>query len=93
MSGGSFNYLYARAEGIGAESEYRDMADEMEHWPVARARLLEVAELLKRARAIHDEMGGVMQAVEWWKSCDYGQDQVDAAVRKWADGRPVVVDL
>lgn len=93
MSGGSFNYLYARAEGLGAESEYRDMAAVMEHWPVARARLLELADLLKRARKIHDEMGDVMSSVEWWQSHDSGQDAVDRAVEKWRAGRPVAEDL
>jgi len=32
------------------------------------------------------EMEGVWKAVEWWVSCDYGEDQVRSAIRKWSAG-------
>lgn len=83
MSGGSFGYLYSRADGLGDAVEYESMADEMGRWPDAQARMREIATLLRQAEKIHEEMSTVMHDVEWWKSCDYGEDQVDDGVEEW----------
>ncbi len=82
MSGGSFSYLYGRDDDI-APDVYLSMADVMDRWPDAQARLRQLAKLLDDAKAIHREMSGVMHDVEWWQSRDYGEDQVDEGVEEW----------
>lgn len=82
MSGGSFNYLYGKDDELRGD-EYRSMADEMSAWPDAQARIRQIATLLEEARSIHREMSNVMHDVEWWKSCDYGEDQVTRGVEEW----------
>lgn len=82
MSGGSFDYLYGKDDRLSGD-DYRSMAEEMSAWPDAQARVLKIAELLDEARKVHLEMSTVMHDVEWWRSCDYGEDQVTQGVEEW----------
>lgn len=85
MSGGSFGYLYQHHwEGAPAyPGRYEEMAEVMDRWPDARARLLEIVRLQREALKIHEELADVMQAVEWLHSSDWGEDSVDRAVKEW----------
>lgn len=87
MSGGSFDYLYSRPEA--RPGEYENMAELMDRWPDAMAAVLRIGALKKEAEAEHEKLSQLLQAVEWWRSCDYGEDQVDEAVAGWRDRQAI----
>ena len=91
MSGGSFNYLYAKdAAALLAEvNVLEDMADLLsQKFPGSKAAT-DTAGLLQRVRALQDDLesaplkslrGDVWHSVEWWQSNDYDDEQARAAV-------------
>ncbi len=91
MSGGSFNYLYAKdAAALLAEvSVLQDMADLLsQKFPGSKAAT-DTAGLLQRLRALQEDLDSaplrslredVWHSVEWWQSNDYDAEQASAAV-------------
>ena len=92
MSGGSFEYLYMRDPGEvmnGYEGELASMREALVEAGCEDAALAtEQARLVLRHAYIQYEaarqaLEGVWHAMEWWKSCDYGENQFREAVDKW----------
>lgn len=92
MSGGSFNYLYAKDpyEFIRIPSELEDMRDTLAGLGYAHDAARETDELLIKLRHIQviaetrlARLGEVWKAVEWWKSCDTDEASVKAALAKY----------
>jgi hypothetical protein len=92
MSGGSFNYLY----GIENLAELGDnhsgpslddlqaMAEFLAGLGWADAAAGETREWLELAeREIPKRLRDVWHAMEWWRSCDYGEDQARAEVQRY----------
>lgn len=83
MSGGSFDYLYRKdCPGVEdlqrmAEALAEASGDGFEH---ALEDTRELAEILEQVRNHSDELRRVWRTVEWWKSNDYGLDQVHEAL-------------
>lgn len=100
MSGGSFNYLYQWAEGwkdmacgLGDRpSDLDRMAAEIralqqKHPGVATKAAEDVALLewlLHQCQVVGQRLAPVFKAVEWWRSSDWGEDSVVAALAKHA---------
>lgn len=83
MSGGSWDYLYRKDDDLN-RPVYAEMADtKLSDFPDAAARLRRIFELTTEAREIHREMEGVMRAVEWVDSCDWGPESIAKAVEEW----------
>src|SRR3990167_4985840 len=86
MSGGSFNYLYAKYwPDIANEcdGELRNMADELAALGYAEDAAAETEELILimrqaavRVRTRQDRLKAVWKAVEWWKSSDSGEEAI-----------------
>lgn len=94
MSGGSYDYLYAWADDleqlIARRGQLKSMAERLSGLPYARDAAIETERLLAaidrleiqvqvRAEALAD----VWRAVEWWDSCDSGEDAVKAALAEY----------
>lgn len=91
MSGGSFNYLcFKDAEdifGYSGREELRRMVEELQAMPGAEDVAADAATALAivdyqtlRLQAHLDHLHEVFKAVEWWRSCDYGEDDVKEAI-------------
>ena len=85
MSGGSHEYLFVRwdTEGRVGEREVghlRDMIRELEtEFPeldLEAQQLRNLAECIEEVGKFWKDAEGVMYAVEWWASSDWGRDQV-----------------
>lgn len=81
MSGGSYEYLYSAAENDTLEShreELERMRARLAELGATRAawRTGEVIRLLDAAKADARQLEQVWHAVEWWDSCDWGEEQV-----------------
>lgn len=93
MSGGSFNYLCHAtcAEDIVEKRYYLEqMAEELERRPGMEDAAVETRRLLLdlqafdvRVQATTKRIGDLWHAVEWQRSSDYGQEQVDTALAKY----------
>lgn len=92
MSGGSFNYLflsYSPAEVACKEGDLREMAKELEEiapqHPVTAytKRLVESLDGL-----IPEEVKEVWKGVEWHRSADWGQDQLDEVLEQTKNWEP-----
>lgn len=89
MSGGSYNYLcHADAEMLmNKVSDLQDMADRLAGLGYAedaaketQALLLTVLQYENRINAMAERLSGVWRAVEWWDSCDSGEEAVKMAL-------------
>ncbi|MEV4033408.1 hypothetical protein [Streptomyces umbrinus] len=89
MSGGSYNYLHTHAGGLEAQrGEIEEMRDRLDG--LASDGLPGAAEAASQTRAILQHfdqaeelaqgLSGVWRAVEWWDSCDGGEDDVREAL-------------
>ena len=80
MSGGSYDYLFARIRTLQDQrARLEEMAERLEDLPYAteaaeQTRL--VLKLLDEADALADKLAEVWHDVEWWDSGDYGERQV-----------------
>lgn len=98
MSGGSFNYL-CHAEDPGQRSELDDMIIELatlgERHPAAAEAAAESrivrAEGLSRLSDARDwppqPLRSVWHAIEWWRSYDWGEDEVVEALTRYSAER------
>lgn len=103
MSGGSFNYLYGienLAELGGNHSgpsldDLQAMAEFLAGLGWADAAAGETREWLELAeREIPKRLRDVWHAMEWWRSCDYGEDQALAEVQRYdAEATPARLAL
>jgi len=94
MSGGSYAYLYCKeVEELFKEIGYiDDMCEELEkmdYIDVARdmRRLSEyIKTAYNRIDVLAEQLRPIMKAVEWYRSSDYGLDDVEKAVAKYRSG-------
>jgi hypothetical protein len=93
MSGGSFNYLCHKdaadlfASGLG---DAVDMADALAALGYAPDAAKETAALVAEARAAQaridaklERLQGVWKALEWWRSCDWSEQQFKRALAEY----------
>jgi hypothetical protein len=96
VSGGSFNYLCHKDVVQLLESgmaDLEEMAVELEGLGhVAKAPAVRTRAVQSRLRAMQTELDAelrelepVWQAVEWWRSCDWGRDQVLVAIGEYRE--------
>lgn len=92
MSGGSYNYLcYKDGFELGDhEGDLQAMADRLAGLGYAKDAAKETQELLLELRQYQnriqtriDRLKGVWHGVEWWDSCDSGEDGVKAELAKY----------
>lgn len=93
MSGGSFNYLchtFDLDDLIDKRGSLEAMATELAGLGYAQDAARETEELLVmlrqwevRATVRVERLRGVWKAVEWWRSSDYGEDQVREALAEY----------
>lgn len=103
MSGGSYEYLYMwaddPAELISRKRHLKAMAERLSGLPYARDAAIETERILAmierleiqlevRAQALAD----VWHAVEWWDSCDGGEDDVKEALATYRGDKPSAGD-
>jgi hypothetical protein len=94
MSGGSYNYLCFAADLYDLAQKREDleaMHDRLAALPWARtaadetARILAALDRLDSRIRNSPELREVWRAIEWWDSCDTGEDQARDALRKYED--------
>ncbi|MDH6610315.1 hypothetical protein M2164_005950 [Streptomyces sp. SAI-208] len=93
MSGGSYNYLYGAVdlEDLQAQRHnLEDMAQRLAGLGYAQDAARETEELIVllrqweiRAAVRLKRLADVWHAVEWWDSCDSGEDAVREALAKY----------
>jgi hypothetical protein len=94
MSGGSFNYLcHKSADDLMAyngTADLEEMIADLEglgYAEDAACALQEIQTIVNSQRARIDaklkSLHGVMENLEWWRSCDRGEDQFKAALAEW----------
>lgn len=104
MSGGSFNYLYQAVDlveigegsyGQSNRHDLKDMAEFLAGLGWADAAAGETREWLELAeREIPKRLRDVWHAMEWWRSCDYGEGQALAEVQRYdAEATPARLAL
>ncbi|RKN35970.1 hypothetical protein [Streptomyces hoynatensis] len=89
MSGGSYDYLYAK-DLVDLYGSVEEMAQRLSQLaerdsPAARDTWT-ILGLMDAIRSMQGRLEGVWHAVEWYDSCDYSRDQVDEAVKKYEEG-------
>lgn len=97
MSGGSFNYLchtWDLADINEKRGDLEAMASELAGLGYAQDAARETEELLVmlrqwevRATVRIERLREVWKAVEWWRSCDYSEDQVREALAEYRGER------
>lgn len=89
MSGGSFNYLCRKdlSDLVGGTvgEEWDHMLDELDEiCPKAAEEMRKIRQDTKTFREMHEDrwcnLQGLLHSIEWWRSNDYGEDQVDEAI-------------
>jgi hypothetical protein len=98
MSGGSFNYLchtWDLNKLMDKRGDLEEMASELAGLGYAQDAARETEELLVmlrqwevRAAVRIERLREVWKAVEWWRSCDYSEDQVRKALTEYRGERP-----
>jgi hypothetical protein len=94
MSGGSFNYLYAKGAddlvGHNGRADLEDMVDALAALGYAEdaakesmAILAEVRAAEVRIQAMLDRLSPVWRAMEWWRSYDSDEEGVKRALAKY----------
>ena len=92
MSGGSWNYLYNkdiddlirntdllqnmanRLAGLGYATDCAKETQEL---------LLIIRQFMNHAEAIKDRLATIWKSIEWWDSCDSGEDEFIEELRKY----------
>lgn len=89
MSGGSYDYLCYKVDGdefianAPGFSNLEAMADRLAGLDWAEGVTDEVRSIIRRAKRLDVELGrlsNVFQAIEWWDSHDWGEDQARTVV-------------
>lgn len=93
MSGGSYNYICAKGdlgELYNYQADIQSMADRLAGLGYANDAARETQDLLltlrqfeNRISAMHARLSDVWKAVEWWDSCDSGENGVKIALEKY----------
>lgn len=93
MSGGSFNYLceaWDLDEIIGKLGDLQDMSHALAALGYAQDAARETEELLVILRQWQvqtevrlNRLRGVWKAMEWWRSCDWGEDDFQKALAEY----------
>ncbi len=92
MSGGSYNYLcHADVEELMSKThDMQEMADRLAGLGYAQDAAKETQDLLltvreyeNRIQAMKERLEGVWKAVEWWDSCDSGEDSLKSALDEY----------
>lgn len=92
MSGGSYNYLYAKEPDalFEMEEELQQMADRLAGLGYAADAAAETTELLLMIRQAHvrivarqERLAGVWRAVEWWDSRDTSEAPVKEELARY----------
>lgn len=94
MSGGSYNYLYCKdvPELMNEVSCLEDMTDflVLNNYHDVAMDMRRLVEYIKTAEnritVLSEQLKGVMKAVEYYESCDYGRDDLDKAIEKYRKG-------
>ena len=97
MSGGSYDYLYYKEAGelIGSSHHQANidaMAARLSGLGYAQDAARETEELLLILRQVDtrldvriERLRGIWRAVEWWDSCDSGEDDVKEALKHYRE--------
>jgi hypothetical protein len=92
MSGGTFDYLCYKSAGelLEADHELQSMADALAELGYAEDAARETQEILLTIRAMRnrvqvsiDRLTDVWRTMEWWRSGDYSEDQLEEALAKF----------
>ncbi len=92
MSGGSYNYLCFKEidELINMQSDLQDMSDRLAGLGYATDAARETQELIQiirqsinRMEPIKKRLYGIWHAVEWWDSCDSGEDDLKSELKRY----------
>ena len=97
MSGGSWNYLYAKEiddlmqySNIETLEEMADYLNQNGYEDVAKdtRRLVEYIKSAKiRVETLFEMLSPVFKAVEWYCSADWGKDRVHKAIEEYRNGK------
>jgi len=94
MSGGSYDYLYCKDVDslLNSVPTVQEMADRLAGLGYAEDAARETEELLltlrqfeNRINSMQARLSCVWRAVEWWDSCDSGEDCVKDALQEYRD--------
>ena len=92
MSGGSFDYLcYKESEDLlQSDHQLQSMADELARLGYAEDAARETQDLLLTIRTMRnrvqtsiDRLSDVWRAIEWWRSGDWGEDQIKEVLARY----------
>lgn len=97
MSGGSYDYLYCKETSelfqLQNIANIDDMATVLRrkgYEDVARD-MLRLAEYLKsawnRVDVLSDQLKDVMRSVEWYESCDFGDNDLERHINDYREGK------
>jgi hypothetical protein len=95
MSGGSYNYLFAKDADdlLQSAGDLREMANRLVGLGYAEDAATETEELVTivnqfrvRAQVRMHRLAAVWHAVEWWDSCDAGEEGVKDALAAYREG-------
>lgn len=89
MSGGSFDYMFIKEchRLVEAQGDLIRMKEELERlgFKDAATKTAVILHMIHLIEQIQAEMADVWQAVEWYCSSDWDEEQVEVAVDKWRD--------
>lgn len=89
MSGGSYNYLCYRPDGLEQQrGDLEAMAKRLAGLPYAQKATeatRNVMVFLDQAEAAAQVLAEVWRAVEWWDSGDFDEDQVREAIAEYGE--------
>ena len=94
MSGGSFDYLYCKEtpELMSKVDYIEEMADILARKgycdvAIDMSRLVEYIKSAEvRITVLSGQLKDIMKAVEWYESCDIGEDGLEKAIEKYRKG-------
>jgi len=95
MSGGSWSYLCCKEidDLLQYDGLVQDMADRLASLGYAPDAAKETQELVlvmrqfkNHAGAIKDRLSEIWRAIEWWDSCDSGEEIVKEALKEYRGG-------
>lgn len=97
MSGGSFNYLCRCNLSEALSNEHLDRAidtlKQKTYSLQAAGELLSIAQEAERLSSRLSALEDVLQALEWWKSFDWSEDQLMKACEEWERSLASETDL
>lgn len=94
MSGGSYDYLYLKDEAelmnhLGDLSDMADVLSRLGYEPEAQD-MLRLYEYIKSARirigVLQEQLKNIMHDVEWYQSCDIGEETLRETIMKYRRG-------